>query len=66
MLLRAVSRKPSPGVPPLVEPPVNVAAEPATWEDRLLALTGIDVRVCRHCGSTRLEKHPLSVLLDTG
>lgn len=54
-----------PDLPPLVESTVETPPEPMTWEERLLALTGIDVRVCRHCGGTRLEKHPLSSL-DTG
>ena len=54
-----------PDLPPLVESTVETPPEPMTWEERLLALTGIDVRVCRHCGGTRLEKRPLSSL-DTG
>lgn len=42
--------------------------EPQTWQERLLALTGIDVRVCRHCGGSRLEQRPLADFpeLDTG
>jgi len=50
-----------PDLPPLVEP-VGEPAPPEvqTWEERLLALTGIDVRVCRHCGSARLERRPLT------
>lgn len=40
-------------------------ATAAAWEDTLLALTGIDVRACPHCGGTRLERRPLSEL-DTG
>jgi len=56
--------------PPVRSPRVEAAGaqpspEPPTWAERLLALTGIDVRVCRHCGSSRLEWHPLSEL-DTG
>ena len=50
-----------PDRPPLVEPVADPAPpEPQTWEERLLALTGIDVRVCRHCGGARLERRPLS------
>jgi len=56
--------------PPELPPPVERTHQTPppdlpTWEDRLLALTGIDVRLCRHCGSTRLEKHMLPTL-DTG
>jgi hypothetical protein len=54
-----------PDLPPIVESTVETPPEPMTWQERLLALTGIDVRVCRHCGGTRLERHPLS-WLDTG
>lgn len=54
-----------PDLPPLVERAVETPPEPMTWEERLVALTGIDVRVCRHCGGTRLEKRPLSIP-DTG
>jgi len=54
-----------PEVPPLVHATDTSTPEPLTWEDRLRALTGIDVRICRHCGGSRLEKHPLSIL-DTG
>lgn len=57
-----------PPVPPLAQSTVSdtsTSAETPTWEDRLLALTGIDVRVCRHCGGSRLQMHPLSKL-DTG
>ena len=54
-----------PDLPPLVESTVATPPEATTWEDRLLALTGIDARVCRHCGGTRLQRHPLSIL-DTG
>ena len=58
-----------PEPPPLLEPTVDVPSpEPQTWEERLLTLTGIDVRVCRHCGGARLEHRPLSdfTKLDTG
>lgn len=54
-----------PDLPPLVEATIATPPEPITWQERLLALTGIDVRVCRHCGGARLEKHPIS-FLDTG
>jgi hypothetical protein len=43
----------------------EAVAPPAAWQDTLLSLTGIDVRACRHCGGTRLEKRPLPEL-DTG
>jgi hypothetical protein len=36
-----------------------------TWEEQLLALTGVDVLVCRHCGSLRVERRALAEL-DTG
>ena len=50
-----------PELPPLVEPVADAPPpEPQTWEERLLALTGIDVRVCRHCGGSRIEHRPLS------
>jgi hypothetical protein len=60
----------SPPPPPPSSPPVETSLVPTspetpTWEERLLALTGIDVRICRHCGSSRLELRPLSDL-DTG
>lgn len=55
-----------PELPPLVAPAADAPTpEAPAWEERLLALTGIDVRICRHCGGSRLEKHPLSIL-DTG
>jgi len=61
--LRLVSPPPSP--PPVETSLVPTSPEMPTWEERLLALTGIDVRICRHCGSSHLELRPLSDL-DTG
>lgn len=50
-----------PELPPLVEQVADPSPpEAQTWEERLLALTGIDVRLCRHCGGARLERRPLS------
>jgi hypothetical protein len=55
----------SASVPTADATPCDAEVSPSTWQDTLLALTGIDVRACRHCGGTRLEMHPLSYL-DTG
>lgn len=56
-----------PELPPVVEPAAQTPS-PETWQERLLRLTGIDVRVCRHCGGVRLQKLPLADVpdLDTG
>ncbi len=58
-----------PKLPPLVEPATQTPSpEPETWQEHLFRLTGIDVRVCRHCGGSRLERHALADFpeLDTG
>lgn len=33
---------------------------PPAWRDLILALTGIDLRVCPACGARSVERHPLS------
>jgi hypothetical protein len=53
----------TPGARPLE--PASSEVHATAWQDILRLLTGIDVKVCRYCGSTRLEKRPLSEL-DTG
>jgi hypothetical protein len=61
-----------PATPPGVPTGALTPPQAPTWAEQLLALTGIDVRVCRHCGSSRLEWYPFSELwhllseLDTG
>jgi hypothetical protein len=54
---------PAPSPAPIAAPATQPAG--STWQDELLALTGINVRVCPHCGSTALERHPLP-RIDTG
>jgi Putative transposase/Transposase zinc-binding domain len=45
--------------PPLLEPsPPTVQADPPTWRDLLLRLTGVDAGRCRKCGG-RLHSRPL-------
>lgn len=53
-----------PELPPLTDTTTAPSAE-STWQERLFALTGVDVLVCRQCGSDRLERRGLSYL-DTG
>ena len=57
--------------PPPPSSPPAATASPApqqpkpTWIERLLALTGVDVRRCPRCETGHLVRHPLSEAIET-